>query len=162
MCFSLVLVPHNCITNNAFLMFLFVGDLGGYLGLLIGASVLTIFEVLDLVCYNSMVKLTKRSRATDDSLYGPDPIRRWIKHIGLHMEYCFLKPAQPIRTDLPQMCCKLSEWTLGSSVWTSCCNRLNRYEPIYHKCVASCQSGLWEVQSELRARQYSIRLERYA
>ena len=71
-------------------MFLFVGDLGGYLGLLIGASVLTIFEVLDLVCYNSMVKLTKRSRATDDSLYGPDPIRRWIKHIGLHMEYCLL------------------------------------------------------------------------
>jgi len=28
------------------------GDIGGYLGLLIGGSVLTVIEVVDLLCYN--------------------------------------------------------------------------------------------------------------
>jgi len=32
------------------------GDIGGYLGLLIGGSVLTIFEVVDLVLYNALLK----------------------------------------------------------------------------------------------------------
>ena len=33
------------------------GDMGGYLGLLIGASVITLFEFLDLLLYNIVVKL---------------------------------------------------------------------------------------------------------
>ncbi len=33
------------------------GDLGGYLGLLIGGSALTILEVADLVFYNALLKL---------------------------------------------------------------------------------------------------------
>lgn len=35
----------------------FSGDLGGYLGLLIGGSVLTLIEVVDLVFYNALLKL---------------------------------------------------------------------------------------------------------
>ena len=33
------------------------GDLGGYMGLLVGGSVITVFEILDLFCYNSLAKL---------------------------------------------------------------------------------------------------------
>jgi hypothetical protein len=33
------------------------GDLGGYLGLLIGGSVLTLVEVIDLVFYNAALKV---------------------------------------------------------------------------------------------------------
>lgn len=36
------------------------GDLGGYLGLLIGGSVLTIIEVVDLVFYNAVLRLMGR------------------------------------------------------------------------------------------------------
>ena len=36
-----------------------LGDMGGYLGLLIGASVMTICEVLDLIIYNILVKCTR-------------------------------------------------------------------------------------------------------
>jgi len=32
------------------------GDIGGYLGLLIGGSVLTVIEVVDLVCYNVILR----------------------------------------------------------------------------------------------------------
>ena len=47
---------------------LFSGDFGGYLGLLVGASVITVFELLDLVIYNGAVKLRKRfpARKTED------------------------------------------------------------------------------------------------
>jgi len=33
------------------------GDLGGYLGLLIGGSALTLLEIIDLVFYNALLKL---------------------------------------------------------------------------------------------------------
>jgi len=38
----------------------FAGDVGGYLGLLIGGSVLTIIEVVDLVFYNSLMRCCGR------------------------------------------------------------------------------------------------------
>jgi len=34
------------------------GDFGGYFGLLLGGSALSIFEVIDLVIYNAFVKMT--------------------------------------------------------------------------------------------------------
>ena len=36
------------------------GDVGGYLGLLIGGSVLTVIEIVDLVFYNSFMRCCKR------------------------------------------------------------------------------------------------------
>lgn len=38
----------------------YAGDLGGYLGLLIGGSALTLLEILDLVFYNALLKLIGR------------------------------------------------------------------------------------------------------
>ena len=37
-------------------MFLLTGEVGGYMGLLIGASCLTLCEMLDLVLYNMIMK----------------------------------------------------------------------------------------------------------
>ena len=39
---------------------MFAGDLGGYLGLLIGGSALTLLEILDLVFYNALLKVIGR------------------------------------------------------------------------------------------------------
>ncbi len=39
--------------------FLFAGDVGGLMGLLLGGSVLTIFEFLDFIIYNSIRKWAK-------------------------------------------------------------------------------------------------------
>ena len=39
---------------------LVLGDVSGYLGLLIGASVITLCEILDLVFYNVVVKLQRK------------------------------------------------------------------------------------------------------
>ena len=36
------------------------GDLGGYYGLCLGGSAISIFEILDLVIYNFMIKLSMR------------------------------------------------------------------------------------------------------
>jgi len=36
------------------------GDFGGYFGLLLGGSALSIFEILDLIVYNAFVKLTSK------------------------------------------------------------------------------------------------------
>ena len=44
------------------------GEVGGYMGLLIGGSVLTLCEVLDLFLYNSFIKLLdKRKRLMEVS-----------------------------------------------------------------------------------------------
>ena len=48
-CFQLRLVNLSYI--------ILAGDLGGYMGLLVGGSVITAFEILDLFCYNSFAKL---------------------------------------------------------------------------------------------------------
>jgi len=36
------------------------GDFGGYFGLFLGGSAISLFEILDLVLYNFFVKLTAR------------------------------------------------------------------------------------------------------
>jgi len=41
-------------------MVCFAGDFGGYFGLLLGGSALSIFEILDLIVYNTFVKITSR------------------------------------------------------------------------------------------------------
>jgi hypothetical protein len=38
-----------------------IGELGGYYGLFLGGSAISLFEVLDLIIYNALVKLTTRS-----------------------------------------------------------------------------------------------------
>jgi len=38
------------------------GDIGGYLGLLIGGSALTIIEVVDLVLYNALLKFIGKAK----------------------------------------------------------------------------------------------------
>lgn len=38
----------------------FAGDFGGYFGLLLGGSALSIFEIIDLIIYNAVVKFTTR------------------------------------------------------------------------------------------------------
>lgn len=35
-----------------------IGNIGGFMGLLLGASVLTVFELIDLIIYNVIVKIT--------------------------------------------------------------------------------------------------------
>ena len=44
-----------------FLHLITTGELGGYLGLLLGCSVITIFEVLDLLIFNLFVKARKNN-----------------------------------------------------------------------------------------------------
>ena len=39
------------------------GDVGGFLGLLLGGTVVTLFELLDFVIYNCIVKYQERRRA---------------------------------------------------------------------------------------------------
>ena len=40
------------------MIWLLTGDMGGFMGLLLGMSVITLAEVLDLFIYNGIVKLT--------------------------------------------------------------------------------------------------------
>jgi len=39
---------------------LHTGDFGGYFGLFLGGSAMSLFEILDLIIYNAFVKLTSR------------------------------------------------------------------------------------------------------
>jgi len=38
----------------------YAGDFGGYFGLLLGGSALSIFEIIDLIIYNAFVKVTSK------------------------------------------------------------------------------------------------------
>ena len=38
-------------------LYMIVGDMGGYMGLLIGASVITLVELLDLIIFNGLCQL---------------------------------------------------------------------------------------------------------
>ena len=49
-----------------------IGDLGGYVGLFLGGSAVSVFEILDFVVYNSFLKLFRRQRKFTNSK-GPDP-----------------------------------------------------------------------------------------
>lgn len=44
------------LTNFKILLSIFTGEIGGYMGLLMGCSCLTICEVLDLVLYNLVLR----------------------------------------------------------------------------------------------------------
>ena len=51
--------PRSATELHFYLCVIFIflaGDIGGIMGLLLGASVLTIFELLDLILYNSLRK----------------------------------------------------------------------------------------------------------
>ena len=50
-----------------------VGDVGGFMGLLLGGSVLTVFELLDLVIFNFVKKLIAQGKL-------PDPEEKKKKH----------------------------------------------------------------------------------
>ena len=44
--------------------YLIAGEIGGYMGLLIGASTMTLLEVLDLVVYNFVAKCMRKGSMT--------------------------------------------------------------------------------------------------
>jgi len=46
---------------------MFSGDLGGYFGLFIGGSIISLFEILDLIMYNAFVKMTSRKTEPQDT-----------------------------------------------------------------------------------------------
>ena len=50
------------------------GDFGGYMGLLIGASAMTAFELLDLFIYNTIRKLRSRKRTKARKVTSVKPI----------------------------------------------------------------------------------------
>ena len=50
-----------------------IGELGGILGLLLGASVLTVFEILDAFLYTAIVKCFDRSTRPR----GHYPVHAW-------------------------------------------------------------------------------------
>ena len=49
-------------TNEYTCVMIISGDFGGYMGLLLGCSVMTLLEVLDLLLYNSLVQCRKRNK----------------------------------------------------------------------------------------------------
>ena len=52
--------------ESSLFMFLSSGEIGGYMGLLLGGSVITIVEILDLFIYNIVLKASRR-RKTDST-----------------------------------------------------------------------------------------------
>jgi hypothetical protein len=60
---------HN--DNCIYLSFVLSGDLGGYYGLFLGGSAISLFEILDLIVYNALVKLTTNKRRSQKSRVAP-------------------------------------------------------------------------------------------
>ena len=54
------------------------GDMGGYLGLLIGASIITLFEILDLIFYNIVVKLVRKKKDTDGREHDVEMVQQEV------------------------------------------------------------------------------------
>ena len=51
------------------MLFLLSGDMGGYMGLLLGASVMTLWELIDFLCHNMIRKC--KSKATTQPQHSP-------------------------------------------------------------------------------------------
>ena len=45
--------------------FLYLGEVGGLMGLLLGASVMTIFEFVDLIIYNTCLRCLRSRKVSD-------------------------------------------------------------------------------------------------
>lgn len=43
------------------------GDIGGYMGLLLGGTIITLFELVDFLIYNAIVKMTGKKQQTNKS-----------------------------------------------------------------------------------------------
>jgi hypothetical protein len=59
------------------------GDLGGYYGLFLGGSAISIFEILDLIIYNALIKLTTRRRLQLPNRIEPSPQIHVLKELSL-------------------------------------------------------------------------------
>jgi hypothetical protein len=67
-----------------FSFFLCLGDLGGYYGLFLGGSAISLFEILDLIVYNAIIKVATRRLSNRRSRIEPSPQNRVIhvKHVA--------------------------------------------------------------------------------
>jgi len=48
----------------------FAGDFGGFVGLFLGGSVITFFEILDLIFYNVIIKMSSRRQMSQSNKRG--------------------------------------------------------------------------------------------
>ena len=53
----------------------FSGDLGGFLGLLLGGSAISVFEIVDLFLYNAVVKFTSRKVRPNPTTVKVQPVQ---------------------------------------------------------------------------------------
>ena len=56
-----------CQKKQCYVVICVLGDLGGYMGLLIGASVVTVCEFLDFIIYNIMKKKRTKSETNNEN-----------------------------------------------------------------------------------------------
>ena len=54
------MVVQRPLVQRCYVNIVYPGDLGGYLGLLIGGSALTLVEVVDLIFYNALLTMLGR------------------------------------------------------------------------------------------------------
>ena len=63
----------NDVTIKCTIVFI-LGELGGYLGLLLGGSVITVCELMDLILYNAAIRCVKRNQVRDISKQPPSDL----------------------------------------------------------------------------------------